>query len=247
MLSSKIAIVTGGAKGIGRAVAQALARRGASVAILDIDYENASKAANEVDGLGSKGLAIQMDMANVSQIRDSVRMVADEFGRVDILVNNAGIVLTTEVEQIAEGEWRKVLDINLNGAFFMSQAVIPHMRAQGSGRIINVASLAGRTGSLVAGCHYGTAKAGMIGMTWCLARVLARDNITVNTIAPGPVWSEITKGYTDDQIRMLERNSPLGKIGRPDSIAEAVVFLCSDAADYITGATIDINGGLFMG
>ena len=121
------------------------------------------------------------------------------------------------------------------------------MRAQGSGRIINVASLAGRTGSLVAGCQLWYGEGGNDRHDWCLARVLARDNITVNAIAPGPVWSEITKGYTDDQIRMLERNSPLGKIGRPDSIAEAVVFLCSDAADYITGATIDINGGLFMG
>lgn len=246
MQSTKVAIVTGGAKGIGRAVAQALARRGAAIAILDIDYGNAMKVASEIGEIGSKGLALRMDLGEVSEIRESVETVAREFGRIDILVNNAGIVLTTGVEEITETEWKKVMDINLNGAFFMSQAVVKHMKKLGSGRIINVASLAGRVGSLVAGCHYGTTKAGMIGMTKCFARALAQHNITVNAVAPGPIWSDITRNYTNEQIRMLEQSCPLGKIGTPENIAETVAFLCSDSADYITGTTIDVNGGIFM-
>lgn len=246
-LDGKVAVITGGSKGLGKAVALRLAREGADIVILDIDETNLVKSAKEIENIGRSAMIRKTDISVVVEIKKSVSDIMDKMGRIDILVNNAGIAPTTSIDKITEDEWRKVIDVNLNSVFFMSQAVIEPMIKNKWGRIINISSMAGRQGSIVAGCHYGASKAAILGITKNFARFLAKNNITVNAIAPGPIMSDIIRSYTEENQRMLRDSSPLGRIGQPENIAETVHFLCTDGADFITGATIDVNGGMFMG
>jgi NAD(P)-dependent dehydrogenase (short-subunit alcohol dehydrogenase family) len=246
-LENRVAVVTGGSRGLGEAMAIRLAQDGATVAILDIDQEAASDVVGRIQRLGSQAIALKTDVGQVAQIRGSLAAVVEEYGRLDILINNAGIVLTTSIDKITEDEWRKVIDINLNSVFFASQEAMRPMMTNKWGRIINISSMAGRQGSIVAGCHYGAAKAAILGITKNFARYLAPYNVTVNAIAPGPIMSDIVRGYTEEKKKMLRESSPLGRIGEPSNIAETAAFLCTDGADYMTGATLDVNGGIFMG
>ncbi len=243
-LNKKVALITGGAKGIGYAIAKALYNQGATIVIADINEEGAQNAALAF-GEGALGLCV--DISNVAQIKKMVQAVIDKFDRIDILVNNAGILHTTDIQDVTEQEWDKVMSVNLKGAFFASQQVLPHMKKQKFGRIINISSLAGRNGGLAVGCAYSASKAGLIGVSRNLARKMAPYGITVNVVAPGPTNSDIIKQFSGEKMDLLLNSIPVKRLGEPEEIAAAVTYLASDDAGFVTGAVIDINGGMFMG
>ncbi|TVR58741.1 MAG: glucose 1-dehydrogenase [Spirochaetaceae bacterium] len=240
----RVAVVTGAGRGIGRAIATALARAGAAVAVLDRDDEAGNSAVAEI---GSDAAYFPVDMANNDEIKRVMSAVAERFGAIDILVNNVGVLSTASISEITEAEWRRVIDINLTSAVFASQCAVPYMEQAQWGRIVNIASMAGRMGGVSTGVAYSVSKAALLGFTMYLARNLARRNITVNAIAPGPTKTELLDGFTPAQVKNLEDSIPLRRLGKPENIAETVVFLASDAAEFMTGATVDVNGGLFMG
>lgn len=244
---NRVAVVTGAARGIGRAIAESLADKGIIPVIADIDYEAAQQAAAGIREKGMPCTCYKVDVSKVEQITGMVDAVAGNFGHIDILVNNAGILSKASINDIDETEWDRVMDINLKSAVFATQQVLKYMTKQRWGRIINISSMAGRMGGFSTGCAYSASKAALIGLTMCVARKVAADNITVNAVAPGTTQSELLKGFTKDELEKLEQSIPLGMLGRPENIAETVAFLASDAACFITGAVIDINGGMFMG
>lgn len=247
MLEGKVAIVTGAAQGIGRAVALLLAQRGAAVAVADIHGDSAARTAREIMEAGGQAAAIRADVSSVADVSAMVEDTVQAFGGLDILVNNAGILHSTPIEDITEAEWDSILAVNLKGVFFAMQKAVPHMRARGGGRIVNMSSLAGRMGGYANGVAYSASKAGVIGLTMAVARRVAPHNITVNAVAPGTTQTDILKNLNAEQIESLKQSIPLKRLGTPEKVAETVAFLASDAADYITGAVIDVNGGMFMG
>ncbi len=243
----RIAIVTGGARGIGRAIATAFAAKGIVSVIADIDLEVAEKAAEEIRASGAEAIAIKVDLSRTDQIAQLVDETIMRYGRLDILVNNAGILSNTPYDQITETEWDRVLDINLKGVLFASREALKPMLAQGWGRIISISSLAGRNGGVSIGPAYAASKAAVIGLTRHLARKVARNGITVNAVAPGTTETDIIKGFSEDEMVAINNAIPVGRLGKPEEIAEMVAFLASDSAAFITGAVIDINGGMYMG
>lgn len=245
--ASRVAIVTGAAKGIGRAIALALTKKGVIPVIVDIDAAGAQMVVEEIAQMGITTVSYKVDVSNVVQITQMVDDVAKKFGHVDILVNNAGILSKVSIEELDEAEWDRVMNINVKSAMFASQQVLKQMIKQGWGRIINISSLAGRMGGFSTGCAYSTSKAAMIGMTMCIARNVAKYNITVNAVAPGTTESDLVKSFTPEELKKLEESIPVGRLGKPENIAETVVFLASNAAGFITGAIVDVNGGMFMG
>ncbi|MGI5877815.1 MAG: SDR family NAD(P)-dependent oxidoreductase [Christensenellales bacterium] len=247
MGEQRVAIITGAARGIGRAIAQALSRQGAATVIADIDAEGARRVAQEIEGSGGRALAIPADVSIPAQVADMVREAADQLGRIDILVNNAGILSATSIEALREDEWDRVMAINVKSAVFASQQALPWMIRQGWGRIINISSLSGRMGGVSAGCAYSASKAALIGLTMSLARQTAGKGITVNAVAPGTTRSDIIRRFSAEQMERIMRSIPVGRLGEPEEIAALVAFLAQDTAGFITGAVIDINGGMFMG
>lgn len=247
MLDGKIAIITGAGQGIGRSIAVSLAKKSASVTIADIHFENAQKVAEEIKNTGGKAIPLKTDVSSINNIKRMVEETVKEYGSVDILVNNAGILHKTPIEEITEEEWDRIMAVNLKSVFFATQQVIPYMKAKKAGRIINLSSLAGRMGGYANGVAYSASKAGIIGLTMAVARRVAEYNITVNAVAPGTTETDIIKQLSDEQIESLKQTIPLKRLGRPENIAEVVAFLASDAAEFITGAVIDVNGGMFMG
>ncbi|NLG36404.1 MAG: 3-oxoacyl-ACP reductase FabG [Clostridiales bacterium] len=247
MGEQRVAIITGAARGIGRAIAQALSRQGAATVIADIDDEGARRVAREIEESGGRALAIPVDVSVPAQVAEMVREAADKLGRIDILVNNAGILSATSIEALREDEWDRVMAINVKSAVFASQQALPWMIRQGWGRIISISSLSGRMGGVSAGCAYSTSKAALIGLTMSLARQTADKGITVNAVAPGTTRSDIIRGFNAEQMERIMRSIPVGRLGEPEEIAALVAFLAQDTAGFITGAVIDINGGMFMG
>jgi len=245
-LAGKVALLTGGAGTIGRACARALAAEGAAVAIADQTLAGAEAAATEVRATGVPALGLGFDITRQDEVAAVVRRVTGELGRLDVLVNLAGLFQATPMEELPLADWQRLLDVNLTGMFLCCQAAMPVMRRQGSGRIINLASLAGQVGGLAAGVNYSVSKAGVICLTKSIARALGNSGVTVNTINPGPVESPMVDAWPEGQREVQMQRIPLGRLGRPDDIAGAVVFLASDAASYIHGAHLDINGGLHM-
>ena len=246
-LEDRVAIVTGGAKGIGRSIACLLAEEGAKVVIADIDLERASESSDDINKKGLHAYPIRVDVADPESIKKMVKKVVSEYNRVDILVNNAGILHSTPIEDITVDEWDDMMNINLRGAFFASKEVLSVMKERRSGRIINISSLAGRMGGYANGVAYSASKAGLIGLTQAMARRVAEYGITINAVAPGTTEGEMIKKLPDEKIEMLKQAIPMKRFGKPENIAKTVAFLASDAADYITGAVIDINGGIYMG
>lgn len=239
----KIAIVTGAARGIGREIAGQFAIRGAGVAIVDIDGEAAADAARAV---GPDALAVRCDVSDSAAVKAMVETVVGRFNRIDILVNNAGVCERAKVEELTEEQWDRMLAINLKGPFLVSRAVIPYMKAQVSGRIINIASVAGKIGGLMVGLHYTTSKGGVLAMTRGLARELAPFGVTVNSVCPAMVDTEMGGLFRGDEKERYLLGVPLGRLARPEDVAGAVMYLASDAARYITGEVIDVNGGMVM-
>jgi 3-oxoacyl-[acyl-carrier protein] reductase len=222
-----------------------LADAGAAVALTDLKADLVSEAADALRSAGHEALAVEADVSNHAQVTRMCRQVLDWRQRVDILVNNAGICPITPLEEISPEEWDLVLGVNLKGAFLCSQAVVPSMRAQRSGKIVNIASSAGQMGGLAVGPHYSASKAGILGLTKSLARILAPD-VQVNAVAPGTTESAMTSGWDAATIDRLVRQVPAARLGRPADVAAAVLFLVSDEASFITGQTLSVNGGLLM-
>ena len=245
-LGNKVAIVTGGSRGIGRAVALQLAHNGAKVVV---NYAGNEQAAKEVVELittkGGHAIAVQADVANADSVDQMVKQAMDAFGRVDILVNNAGITRDTLLMRMKEDDWDAVLDTNLKGIFLCTKAVSRIMMKQKAGKIINMTSVVGIMGN-AGQANYAAAKAGVIGFTKSMAKELASRNITVNAIAPGFISTDMTAVLSDQVKSGLVNSIPLGKLGAPEEIAYAVVFLSSDYANYITGQTLNVDGGMVM-
>jgi len=244
-LDDKVAIVSGAARGIGLAIAEQLACAGASVALVDLNETLVREAAKRLSAAGYAVLPIAADVSAGPQVQAAVETVMSAWGRVDILVNNAGICPLTPADQITEAEWDRVLAVNLKGAFLFSQAVMPILHRQRSGKIINMSSSAAQTGGLIAGLHYSASKAGLIGMTKSLARLLAPD-IQVNAVAPGMIDTEMTQVFDETVKANVVRGMPLQRLGAAEDVAWAVLFLASSASDFMTGQVLAVSGGLFM-
>jgi 3-oxoacyl-[acyl-carrier protein] reductase len=245
-LSRKAAVVTGGSRGIGRAIALRLAEQGADVAF---SYRGNEAAANEtraaIEALGRKALAVQGDVSDPAAADAVINAALDAFGKVDILVNNAGITRDDLIMRMSLEDWRAVLETNLFGAFYMTKAVTrPMLKAKG-GRIINITSVSGQAGQ-TGQANYSAAKAGLIGLTKATARELASRGITCNGVAPGFVLTELTKDLAQEWQDRITEQTPLGRFGTPEEIANAVAFLASDEAAYITGQVLGVDGGLVM-
>ncbi|MDA1188371.1 MAG: SDR family NAD(P)-dependent oxidoreductase [Chloroflexi bacterium] len=246
-LQGKTAIVTGAGQGMGRACAERLAAAGANIVVNDITLEAAMATALHLHEDGFPSLAVQGD---VTKKADADRMVSEaikKFGNVHILVNNAGVLKPTPVIDIEEEEWDWVIAVNLKGTYMCSRAVLPAMRKAGWGRIVNFSSTAGKKHSTVGGAHYTAAKAGILGFTRHLAREEAGHGITVNSVCPGLIHTEmVTNTVGEQRAQDFAATFPIKRLGRPDEVAELVAFLASDRAAYITGAALDINGGDLM-
>ena len=239
-LDGKLALVTGGSRGIGAAVALALAEAGADVVVnFRTRAEDAKKVCAEVQKLGRRTLAIQADVSQFDEVGKMVAQIERELGTVNILVNNAGMARQLKLEDIAERDWDEHITVNLKSAFLVTQAVLPQMRARSWGRIINISSTAAQTGGLV-GPHYAASKAGMLGLTHSYAALLAREGITANTVCPALVETEMLRANP----RATSSVIPIGRFGTVDEIASVVVMLAGNA--YITGQTVNPNGGWYM-
>ena len=246
-LDGKTAIVTGASRGLGRAIALAFAREGADVLINYASREEqAGEVAAAVERLGRRAILERADVSDATQVQTMVKTALAQFGRVDILVNNAGITMPKGVLETSEADWDRVLAINLKGVFLCCKAVAETMMGQSGGRIINIASTAGQAG-ILSGPAYCAAKAGVLGLTKCLARAFAPYNVQVNAISPAMIDTEILYWRTPAQWKETLESIPLKKLGTPDDLAEAAVFLASSGGNFVTGATIDVNGGLYMG
>lgn len=243
-LTGRVAFVTGAARGIGLAIATALGQRGARVALADVDLPALETAAQS---LGERAMAVEADVSRQADVRRAIGRTVERFGGLDILVNNAGICPLRDFSEVTEEEWDRVMAINLKGAFFCCQAALPHVRKSGErGRVVNISSVAGQSGGVLAPIHYSASKAGLIVLTKTLARILAPDHATVNCVAPGTTATELTAAWAEALQERVRSAIPLGRFGQPEEIAEAVCFLVSDKAGFITGATLDVNGGLFI-
>jgi 3-oxoacyl-[acyl-carrier protein] reductase len=246
MLTNKVALVTGGSRGIGRAIAIALAEKGAKVAI---NYAGREDAANETVSIiqknGGEAIAIKANVANYEEVEQMVKQVIDTFGSLDILVNNAGITRDNLILRLKEEDWDDVINTNLKGVFNCTKAVTRQMMKQRSGRIINISSVVGVAGN-AGQANYVAAKAGVIGLTKTTAKELASRNITVNAIAPGFIETEMTDQLGVDLKQEMLKQIPLGSFGQPEDVANVVTFLASDQSRYITGQTIHVDGGMVM-
>lgn len=247
MLTDKVAIVTGGSRGIGRAIAEDLATHGAKVVV---NYNSNATAADEtvaaIKAQGGEALAVQANVADFDQAQQLVKTATEHFGQVDILVNNAGTTRDTLLMMMKEEQWDAVLDINLKSVFNCCKAIArPMIRRKKGGRIINITSVSGLVG-LQGQTNYSASKAGMIGFTKAFAKEVGSRNITVNCVAPGFIPTDLTSDLPEEMVKWATENTPLGRMGRPEEVAHAVTFLASDHAAYITGEVIRVDGGIAM-
>ena len=245
MLNGQIAIVTGASRGIGVAILQALARAGATVVGTSTSEKGAESITRWITDEGASGAGRVLDVRDGAQCAAFVEKVQAEFGPVAILVNNAGITRDNLLARMKDEEWDEIQATNLKAVFVLSRAVLRGMMKARSGRIVNVTSVVGFTGN-AGQANYAAAKAGRVGFSKSLAREVGSRNITVNCVAPGFIETDMTRALSEEQVKKLVDNVPLGRLGRVEDVAQAVLFLCSPGAAYVTGATIHVNGGMFM-
>jgi len=244
-LKDKKAIVTGAGQGIGRSIALKMAQEGADVVIAEWNPETGNQTKKEVEALGRKALFMKVDVANQKQVQNMVGEVLKAWSRIDVLVNNAGFDRGATLLKVKEEDWDAVLDVHLKGTLNCIQALAPHMIENQYGKIINVSSIYGKSGGIAA-ISYSTAKAGIIGLTKSVARELGRYRINVNVVLPGLILTPTIAKMADKYRDMIIERTPLGRIGQPEEVANAVAFLASEEASFVTGATIEVSGGSSM-
>jgi len=244
-LSGKVALVTGAAQGIGKAIALLLAKNGADVVISDINLEKAQETANEIQGMGRKSFAIKVNVVDLSDVERMIEAIVGQFGRIDILVNNAGITRDRLILRMTEEDWDAVLDVNLKGTFNCTKAAIRYMSKQKSGKIVSIASVSGEMGN-PGQANYAASKAGVIGFTKTIAREFAARGINVNAVAPGYIQTPMTDAIPEKAKETLKQMIPLERLGQAEDVARAVLFLVSENSSYITGQVLNVNGGIYM-
>lgn len=245
-LKERVAIVTGGARGIGKAIAATLAERGASVVVVDLRQELADKTASEIMlQTGQDVIALNADVSSQKSVKAMVKAALDKFGKIDILVNNAGITRDNLIMRMSEEDYDLVLDTNLKGAFNCAQALIRPMMKARYGRIINISSVSGVSGQ-AGQTNYSSSKAGLIGFTKALAKEVGSRNITVNAVAPGFIETVLTKDLPEEIRDISMKLTPMGRFGQPQDIANAVAFLAAEESSFITGVTLQVDGGMVM-
>ncbi len=244
-LKDKVALITGGARGIGQAIAMTFAKEGADIVVADVNLEVAQKTASEIEALGRKALALEMDVTDYAKVEEGVNKILDKFGKVDILVNNAGITKDNLILRMSESEWDAVINVNLKGTFNCIKAVSRPMIKQRSGKIVSIASIIGLMGN-AGQANYAASKAGIIALTKTVAKELSSRNINANAVAPGFIQTEMTAKLPEAvKAKMLEA-IPLAKLGTPLDVANVCLFLASEEANYITGQVITVDGGMVM-
>lgn len=243
----RVALVTGAGRGIGKAIALAFAGEKTHVVINDICPEaDLKKVADEISGSGVQSLAIQSDVSQFEQVKEMIGQVEKTFQRLDVMVNNAGIIRRGTIETVTEEDWDQVIRVNLKGTFNCCKAVFPIMKRQGMGKIINVSSIAGKMGDIASAPGYGPSKAAIESLTKTLARELAPYGINVNAVAPHAIETEMSAQWSEEKRKSIIEAIPLKRLGTPEDVAHAVLFLASDKAHFITGEILDINGGFLM-
>lgn len=245
-LKDCVAVVTGAGKGLGKAIAEEFFKEGALLALVDIQYNLIANLAKQLNSSGDKVITIEADVTDEKAIKNAFEKAFDKFGKIDVLVNNAGISLHKPIKEMSIEDFNKVININLNGTFICSKSIIPYMENQKRGKIVNIASLAGRTGRPGVGVNYAASKAGVIGLTQTLSRELGPSGIYVNAICPGPILTEQTRQYPAEVFASWNAGRAIQKDGLPVDVAQLAVFLSSNKSDWITGVCIDINGGILI-
>ncbi len=246
-LAHRTALISGAASGIGKAIAEAFAHQGTALLLLDIQAAELERCVSQLKQFNEKIIGFCCDITKPEQVQEAISLAVEKFGELHILINNAGICPLHSFEEITLEEWNQVLSVNLTGAFLLSQAALPYLRqAAEKGRIINIGSLAGISGGIAVGAHYAASKAGLMVLGKTLAALLAQQRVTVNNICPGTTDTPLTQTWQPETRQTLLNKIPLGRFCKPEEIAALALFLASDSAAYITGATLNINGGLLM-
>jgi 3-oxoacyl-[acyl-carrier protein] reductase len=245
-LKNRVAIITGAARGIGKAIGLTFVREGAKVALVDVDIGSLETAKNDIKNSSGQVIIIPCDITKSVEVRAMVNQVQKTFGRVDILVNNAGIIRRGTIDTVTEEDWDRVIEVNLKGTFNCSKAIVEIMKQQGYGKIINVSSIAGKMGDITSAPGYGPSKAGVDALTKTLARQLASYGINVNAVSPHAIETEMSAQWSDERRKEIIASIPLGRLGKPQDVANAVLFLASEEASFITGEILDVNGGALM-
>ncbi len=243
-LKGKVALVTGSARGIGKAIALSLAREGSFVGLMDL--RDTRPLADQMTANGQAALSLPVDITDHEAVNLTVAAVIQKYGKIDILINNAGIIVRDTILELSHEDWRRVMNVNVNGTFNCCKAVIPHMVEHEYGRIVNITSIAGKMGDITASPAYGTSKGAINTFTKSLARQLASYNITVNAVAPHAIETDKSAEWSEEKRRGIIDSIPLKRLGQPDEVAEAVLFLVSSGASFITGEILDVNGGYLM-
>ena len=245
-LKDRVAIVTGGARGIGKAIALTFVREGSKVALVDVDTGILEIAKNEIKKTREEVIIISCDVTKSVEVKAMVNQVQKAFGRIDILVNNAGIIRRGTIDTVTEEDWDQVIDVNLKGTFNCSKAIVETMKRQRYGKIVNISSIAGKMGDITSAPGYGPSKAGVDALTKTLARQLAPYGINVNAVSPHAIETEMSAQWSQERRKEIIASIPLGRLGKPEDVAEAVLFLVLDEASFITGEILDVNGGALM-
>ncbi|MDD5725659.1 MAG: 3-oxoacyl-[acyl-carrier-protein] reductase [Candidatus Omnitrophica bacterium] len=244
-LKDKVALVTGGARGIGRAIGITFAGEGADIVVADVNLEAAQKTASEIEGMGRKAMSLVMDVTDFQAVEEGINKILDKMGKVDILVNNAGITKDNLLLRMSPADWDAVLNVNLKGTFNCIKAVSRSMIKQRSGRIISIASIIGLMGN-AGQANYAASKAGIIALTKTVAKELASRNINANAVAPGFIQTEMTAKLPEDIKKKMQEAIPMGKLGTPEDVANICLFLASEESSYVTGQVITVDGGMVM-